>query len=673
MKKKLLFCVFGLAITAGYSQDNCGSALAITAGTYVVDGINGTGITSGCSPNTGSTSAAEWYSYTPTEDYTVTITTDLQVNFGGDTRFQVYKGTCNALVCVAGDDDGGILGDPSYLSVVTFNVTQGVTYTIAFDNHWNSNAFTFQLSEGEFVPPPVLPITFTAQPITLNNTYQNCVVDMNGDYLDDIVGVSNGLITVLHQNTNGTFTTTNTPTLSTSFLPSWSIAAGDIDNNGRNDLLYGGGSGVSFMKQSATGDSYVYMGGFEYVFSQRSNFVDLNKDGHLDAFVCHDIAPNVYYLNDGTGILNFYQGGVGDFPTGGNYGSIWVDYDNDGDSDLFIAKCRGGNSGANIDELHRNNGDGTFTNVSVEAGMAEASQSWSSAWADYNNDGYMDAFIGASSFATGGHKVRKNNGDGTFTDVTPGSGFETFQGQDVENVAHDFDNDGYEDILTANHTIMFNNKNFTFTAFQIPASSGPVGDLNNDGFLDIQNGSTVFLNAGNENNWITINLQGVQSNRNGIGARVELYGAWGKQIRDVRSGDGFEYMSTLNVHFGIGTAETITKLVIKWPSGITDEILNPTINQHLLVVETSTLGVNNPVDSEFSLYPNPATDKISFNFKSTDAAITKADVYDIAGKKVLSSELTANSLNVHSLNSGTYIVILRDADGKSLSSKFIKK
>ena len=90
--------------------------------------------------------------------------------------------------------------------------------------------------------------------------------------------------------------------------PSWSLAAGDFDRNGYNDLLYGGGNGVTFMQANADGTSYTEISGSEYVFSQRSNFVDINNDGHLDAFVCHDIQPTVYYINDGSGVLEFFQG-----------------------------------------------------------------------------------------------------------------------------------------------------------------------------------------------------------------------------------------------------------------------------------------------------------------------------------------------------------------------------
>src|SRR5690606_21408625 len=124
--------------------------------------------------------------------------------------------------------------------------------------------------------------------------------------------------------------------------------------------------------------------------------------------------------------------------------------------------------------------------------------------------------------------------------------------------------DGYLDILTSSQVIFLGNGDLTFTPVSA-GISGAIGDLNNDGFLDIQRDGTVYFNNGNDNNWVKFSFEGVESNRNGIGARVEIHGEWGMQIREVRSGDGFEYMSSLNAHFGIGQATSISQVVVKWP------------------------------------------------------------------------------------------------------------
>jgi PKD repeat protein len=115
---------------------------------------------------------------------------------------------------------------------------------------------------------------------------------------------------------------------------------------------------------------------------------------------------------------------------------------------------------------------------------------------------------------------------------------------------------------------------------------GP-GDINNDGFIDIIYGYTIYKNNGNSNNWLTVTVEGTNSNRNGIGARVEIYGAWGKQIRDIRSGIGFRYMGTLNAHFGLGNAAVIDSVIVRWPSGNVDLVCNPDKNSVLHIIENS--------------------------------------------------------------------------------------
>lgn len=653
------------------AQNTCATALPITpATTYVVTAVDGTDVpTLVCTTNGTGQTAGEWYTYTPNDDYTVILTTDLPASNGVDTRFHVYSGVCGALTCVTGDDDSG----SGLTSSATFNVTSGTTYTIAFDNRWSSSGFSFKLTESPIVVPPTPPITYTATTFpTISGTYGLATTDMNGDFLDDIVTVSSSSVQILYQQNNGSFTTTNIPTSTTMFQPSWSMAIGDIDKNGFNDMLYGSGSGVTFMKANATGTAYTEISGTEYVFCQRTNFVDINNDGNLDAFSCHDIDPNVYYINDGSGNLTFHTGGLGDHPEGGNYGSIWMDYDNDGDQDLYIAKCRGGASTAKIDELHRNDGGGVFTDVSTAAGMANPSQSWSSAWNDYNNDGWMDALVGASSTDDGGHFLMKNNGNGTFTDITAGSGWDINSSLSIEHVSFDFDNDGYTDVMGGGNKIMFGNGDMTFYPIVYSFSSGSVGDLNNDGFLDVRNGNTVYMANPNGNNWITINLQGIQSNYNGIGARVEIYGSWGKQIRDIRSGDGFRYMNTLNAHFGLGTATVIDSMFIKWPSGHVDQINNPTINQPVTVVEGShPLSLLEVDGKKIALYPNPTTDYLTVeNFDLLDAS--SVEIYSQLGGRVMNAEMKDAKISLTGLTSGRYFLVIHTKNGEKYSESFIK-
>ncbi|MEZ4737948.1 MAG: FG-GAP-like repeat-containing protein [Flavobacteriales bacterium] len=641
------------------AQDTCADALPIGPGLHTVTAINGTENTPiNCAEvfGTGVSSAAEWYTYTATADTNIFISTDLSGFPSIDTRVQVYTGTCGNLSCLDGDDDGGS-GTTSY---IVFAVETGTTYTIAFDNRWTSNGFTFELGMIEGPPPALELISFTGYNSGLTGT-SRAVVDMNNDGLDDIVGVSATNVHILQQLEGGGFTSVNIPTTQADNTPSWSLAAGDIDGNGYNDLLYGGGQGATFMMANDEGTGFTEVSFPEYIFSQRTNMVDLNNDGHLDAFVCHDVDANVSFMNDGTGNLTFGQGGFG--LTCGNYGSVFVDYDNDGDVDCFVAKC--GCDPADL--LMRNNGDGTFTDVAPLLGFADNHQSWSSAWGDYDNDGDMDVLIGSSS--SGYHKLMGNNGDGTFTNITVGSGVDLFTGQSIEWTTHDFDNNGYLDIFGGGAMLM-NNGDMTFSMDNTVPANGSVGDLNDDGFLDVVNGATVMYNDGNDNNWIKVITTGTVSNRNGIGARVMITSAMGTQIRDVKSGDGFRYMSSLTTHFGIGTDNAIETVEIHWPSGNVDIVENPSINTTIEVVETVTTAVAERNNDVLNLYPVPATDQLTVSGKLP--ANSPVRIVDATGRMVLMGVLTGNTLDVSSLPNGVYLLEVELADGP-VKRSFVKQ
>ncbi len=687
MKKNALLLVFLSLAPFTNAQDTCATALPITvAGTHVIDVINGTDIPTPICAANGAIPAnrppkAEWYAYTPAQNFTVTVTSDLAINTGGDTRLHVYTGVCGALTCLSGDDDGGTIGT-GFLSTATFNVTAGTTYYIAWDNRWVSTGFTFQLTEAPIVVPPPAPVSYTSQAITtVNSTYNICIVDMNGDNIDDIVGVSANNLKVHNQGAGGTFTVTNFPITGTSDMPSWSLAAGDYNKDGFNDLVLGSGSGLTFWKSNNTGTAYTNVNPSDYIFCQRTNFIDINNDGNLDAFSCHDVDPNVYYINDGNGNMTYYQSGtpgaymLGITPSGGNYASLWSDLDNDGDRDMFISKCSGPPC-----EIHRNDGNGVFTDISAIAQInVTPVQSWSSAVADFDNDGDMDILIGSNGNVKS--MLFKNNLDTTnsveepYTNISAGSGWDTQTAINRDYVAYDFDNNGLIDVLGTSNKIMFNQGNNVFAPSTYTGLSvGAVGDLNNDGFLDILNGSTIRYAVPNGNNWIKLSFQGIQSNRNGIGARVEIYGAWGKQIRDVRSGEGFEYMSTLNVHFGIGTATAINQVIIRWPSGIVDTFNNVTPNQNLTVVEGATLGDNIFESSVFTVYPNPVKNNININMNTANPVeFTSAQIFDLNGRMVQESGVQNQTISVYQLAAGTYILKLKDNQGKDYSQKFIKE
>ena len=689
MKKILLLTflmTFNFFNTYSQSGETCNEAIEITAGSYTVDGINGDEFELNCTEYDASNGELLWFSYTPDQDYLVTVTTDLIENDGLDTRFHVYGGSCEDLQCVSGDDDSG----DGYLSYASFFGYSGITYFIAWDDRWGDENFEFYLEESD--PPPPPPFDFNQ--ININSFgLERGLVDMNGDGLDDLVSIQSSNINLFIQSEQVGFEEINITTEQADFSPSWSMAAGDFDRNGYNDLLYGGGSGVTFMKANDDGTAYTEISGSEYVFSQRSNFVDINNDGHLDAFVCHDVQPTVYYINDGNGNLQFFQGpnsegvpsGIGGveydlapYPgpqEGGNYGSVWVDYDNDRDIDLFIAKCRGGDIQWKYNELWRNNGDGTFSNVADITGyyngfypngghdnssnLGDPVQTWSAAWGDFNNDGYMDVYVGASASVDGSHKLMKNNGDGTFTDVTAGSGVESAP-SGIENDSADFNNDGFIDIFS-NGSILLNDGDFKFDLYNnnVP-EPGAIGDSNNDGFLDIFNGNSLYQNTPNDNNWLKVITVGTTSNINGIGARIEISSpSLGIQVRDVQSGTGFRYMSSLNTYFGLGQDSSITTLTVYWPSGVVDTFNNVNVNQSLEITEGQTLSTGAPSLDNIAVFPNPANDYITVksDYNLDDAIIS---LFDLNGRRVLNYKNSSdnNLIDVSKLSSGEYILRL---------------
>ncbi len=497
----------------------------------------------------------------------------------------------------------------------------------------------------------VAQVSFTNQGSLLNPAGGGgspCAVDMNGDYLDDVVRIGSGAVFIDYQQADGTFTQ-GIFDINLQNSPSWSIAAGDIDGNGFNDLLLGDGDAVSFVYANDTGTMYTEDAKSEYIFSQRSTFADIDNDGHLDAFVCHDVDQSHPYRNDGSGNLVLDQTLIETIDQPGNYAAIWVDYDNDWDSDLYITKCRGGASPGDptrTNRMYRNNGDGTFSEVGEEIGLADNAQSWATVFEDFDNDGDFDAFTVNHDFQ---NRFYINNGDGTFTDIIQSTGINPNSLGAWENTAADFNNDGYIDILAQlNDELYLNNGDLTFTAVQLPLSSGGLGDFNGDGFVDVTSGSSLWINDGNDNNYIKINTQGIFSNQNGIGARVEIYGDWGVQIREVRSGTSFSPMSSLSTYFGIGQATSIDQVVVKWPSGIITTLDDPAINSAHTIVETECLlpQAELTVNGSTEICPNETVELVA------------PDGYE---GYTWSNGQTGESISVS--EQGSYSVILEDPDG----------
>ncbi|MBX2926623.1 MAG: VCBS repeat-containing protein [Saprospiraceae bacterium] len=454
------------------------------------------------------------------------------------------------------------------------------------------------------------------------------VADMNADGYDDIVHLRNGrILTIELQKPDGSgFTTVNIGQISNG--SQWSMCIADADNNGFNDILAGGSyDGVKLVQASADGTSYT-TGNLpgSNIFLQGSNFADINNDGHLDVFACHDDGMSRIWGNNGDGTFSpvdwIDMTTVPASDNSGNYGSIWTDFDNDGDLDLYIAKCRQGVNnpadGRRINQLFVNNGDGSFSqDTSNVSGLRIGAQSWTADFGDFDNDGDLDCFITNHDAPS---QLLLNDGTGVFTDVTAGSGV-SVQGLPIQGIFRDFDNDGFLDIIVSGtrHHMFRNNGNGTFTdmgagAFgNVQMESFAVGDLNNDGKLDVYGGyalvyttpstipDKIWLNTTeNDNHYLTVRLEGTTSNRNAIGARISIFGPWGVQIREVRSGESYGIMNSMFQHFGLGENTGVDSLVVNWPSGLREVFYDVPGDQSIHIKEgackspDATIALNGP-------------------------------------------------------------------------------
>ncbi len=443
------------------------------------------------------------------------------------------------------------------------------------------------------------------------------VQDVNSDGLDDIIILDDARnLKIEYQKMDGVWTSYTGQAIHNG--GSWSMVVGDIHNSGYSSVFSGtSGGNPDYAKANGNGSAFTYgeLTGYG-LFLQGSNLADIDGDGDLDYFGCADTDESANWENDGSG--NFADGtnnGLIDLrATGwdgsGNYGSTFTDYDLDGDLDLYITHCRQGVSSSaderRINQMFVNDGNNNYTEDFTNANQLRiGAQSWTTDFQDMDNDGDFDAFI--TNHDVDNMLLRNDNG--VFNDIFASSGLDMSVGTPIQGLMRDFDNDMYVDVLvtgsdnTTTYAYYKNNGDNTFTRIDgVFGGSGlyspAVGDLNHDGFLDVYGsygsiynnpGNTpnaVWINDGNDNNWIVIELEGTISNRSAVGSVVRLYGPWGMQVREVRAGESYGISNTLMPHFGLAQNTEIDSVVVDWPSsGIHQVIENPTPNQFLTIVE----------------------------------------------------------------------------------------
>jgi len=350
--------------------------------------------------------------------------------------------------------------------------------------------------------------------------------DNDGD-LDLYVANYNEANVLYRNNGDGTFTDVTSEAGVGCISHSYGVAWGDYDNDGDLDL-YVANYGANVLYRNNGDGTFTDVTSEAGVSCTGSSlgvaWGDYDNDGDLDLYVANHYEANVLYKNNGDGTFTDVTGAAGVGCTGSSYGVAWGDYDNDGDLDLYVT-----NYEANV--LYRNNGDGTFTDVTSEAGVSCTGSSRGVAWGDYDNDGDLDLYVANYNEA---NVLYRNNGDGTFTDVTSEAGVGC-TGHSLGVAWGDYDNDGDLDLYVTNdgaNVLYRNNGDGTFT--MVGAGVGCTGssygvawgDYDNDGHLDLyvanSGANVLYRNNGNLNHWLQIRLHGTISNRSAIGTKVKV-------------------------------------------------------------------------------------------------------------------------------------------------------
>lgn len=530
-------------------------------------------------------------------------------------------------------------------------------------------------------------------------------IDVNGDGWDDIFisnGPSSGQDNMLYiNNQDGTFTTITNDPIVMDGAKSDGATFGDADNDGDLDacVVTWYGQINNFFRGQSTGSfsnesNIVSQTG---TFSETASWGDMDNDGWLDLYITNSdgVKKNKLFKNLGDG--NFEEITDGPMVTDAlaSRSIDWIDYDNDGDSDLFIT-----NESNQKNNLYQNDGNGGFTKITTLEIVSSGKTSAGSSWADIDNDGDFDLFV--ANYQNQNNQLFLNNGDGTFAEITQGQ-MVSEGGCSFGSSFADVDNDGDVDLFVCNafcgvekNFFYINNGDGTFYKDVTSSASSPLGwtfgcawgDYNNDGFQDLvlanckddNQKNALFRNNGNDNNWFKLNCEGVQTNRSGMGtivkAKATINGNPVWQMRRIAGQSGYNCQNSLTVHFGLGDAELIDSLIIDWGVGDTQVFTELEINKICQITQgenincETTSASNITIDlQKLKIFPNPLvgdTLKIENPFSSKDTK-TEIKIISIDGKLIQAEKISIPQkyieLNLNHLSKGSYQILLSN-DGQ---------
>ena len=449
------------------------------------------------------------------------------------------------------------------------------------------------------------------------------------------------------------------------------MAVADYDNDGDDDLFVTNyGENILYRNEhdgtfaDVTGPARLSVPQSP-MFSTSAAFLDYDRDGHLDLYVSAYVefsfetnkrcsrdgiqsycGPDSYegvadllYRNNGDGSFTdvSMDAGIAN-PDGKGLGVVCGDYNGDGWTDIFVA------NDLTPDFLYRNNGDGTFTDQALMAGVAYGEDGVARAgmgvdFGDYDRNGSPDIYV--TNFSLEPNSLHRNNGNGTFTETTFGAGVgnPTLLFLGFGTAFKDFDHDGWVDLFAANGHVIDNISVFDPTItyaqtnqlfrndgtgrftdvseragapFQVKRvhRGAAFGDLDNDGDIDILvttvNDAPVLLRndgisgsdgiAGSSGfGSLLVSTEGTRSNRNGIGARVTVVTNAIRQLREVRSGYSYLTANDLRVHFGLGASTAADSVIVEWPSGVRDVATDVATGQWITIREDAGIVSQRPL------------------------------------------------------------------------------